>query len=127
MNITEVPVYLRPLIECKADVEHLIALCDERYIFNKLGWINRGYINPGILRDLEIVRMRFRDRKTYKAIGDEVGLSQERVRQVICQWELGFKHPKVLKKMKEYKHYTKDYKSAEWNRRVAQITDITGE
>lgn len=39
MNITEMPVYLRPLIECKADVEHLIALCDERYIFNKLGWL----------------------------------------------------------------------------------------
>lgn len=125
MKKQDLPVSLQSLIKSEDDLMFLVQCCDERYTYKTC--CGKSFMSENDVRDLEIVRMRFRDRMTYAQIGAHFGLSHDRPRQICECWLCGARHPNTIRKLQERNASTKRGKIILWNKRVQEITEITGD
>ena len=114
------------MVKTKEDLEFLIYLCDQRYAARENAW---GYVlsKPTVERDLEIVRAYFGTKDSARAVGRRFALSGSRVQQIAETWRYGLTDPNVLRSMQERQGTFRETKAKAWNKRVAEITEITGD
>lgn len=125
MKKQDLLISLQSLIKSEDDLMFLVQKCDERYTHKT--WCGKSFVTESDARDLEIVRMRFRDGMTYRQIAAHFGLSHDRPRQICERWLCGARHPNTIRKLRERNASTKRGKIIAWNKRVAEITEITGD